>query len=80
MALEALMGLGTGEIILIVVVVVMVFGASRLPQLGEGLGRAIGSFKRALGGAKEIESSVKSAVNDAGDQGKESPKPASKAG
>jgi sec-independent protein translocase protein TatA len=80
MALEALMGLGTGEIILIVVVIVMVFGASRLPQLGEGLGRAIGSFKRALGGAKEIESSVKSAVHDAGDQGKESPKPASKAG
>ncbi len=82
MTSEALMGLGTGEIILIVVVIVMVFGASRLPQLGDGLGRAIGSFKRALGGAKEIESSVKSAVKDAGEQPKasESPKPADKVG
>ena len=44
------MGLGTGEIILIVLVVVLVFGGSKLPQLGDGLGRAIGSFKRALGG------------------------------
>jgi sec-independent protein translocase protein TatA len=82
MTLEAPMGLGTGEIILIVVVVVMVFGASRLPQLGEGLGRAIGSFKRALGGAKEIETSIKSAVQDAGDHPKtsESPTPADKVG
>lgn len=60
------MGLGTGEIILIIVVVMVVFGASRLPQLGDGLGRAIGSFKKALGGTREIESSVKGAVRDAG--------------
>ncbi len=53
------MGLGTGEIILIVFVVVLVFGASRLPKLGSDLGRAIASLKRALGGAKEIEDSVK---------------------
>jgi sec-independent protein translocase protein TatA len=53
------MGLGTGEIILIVLVVMVVFGASKLPQLGDGLGRAIGNFKRAVSGAKEIEVSVK---------------------
>ncbi len=49
------MGLGTGEIILIFLVVMVVFGASKLPQLGDGLGRAIKNFKRAVSGAGEIE-------------------------
>jgi sec-independent protein translocase protein TatA len=72
------MGLGTGEIILIIVVIMVVFGASRLPQLGDGLGRAIGSFKKALGGTREIESSVKDAVRDAGKADSEA-KPTDKA-
>jgi sec-independent protein translocase protein TatA len=59
------MGLGTGEIILIVIVVMLVFGASKLPQLGDGLGRAIGSFKRAISGASEITVSSKKAAEDA---------------
>jgi sec-independent protein translocase protein TatA len=63
------MGLGTGEIILIIVVIMVVFGASRLPQLGDGLGRAIRSFKGALGSTREIESSVTGAVRDAGKPG-----------
>ncbi len=58
------MGLGTGEIILIATVVILVFGASKLPQLGEGLGRAIGSFKRALSGTSEIESAAKKTEHD----------------
>jgi sec-independent protein translocase protein TatA len=58
------MGLGTGEIILIIFVIVIVFGASKLPQLGDGLGRAIGSFKRALGGSNEVEASPKKAERD----------------
>ena len=53
------MGLGTGEIILIFLVVMVVFGATKLPQLGDGLGKAIKNFKRAVGGANEIEVSVK---------------------
>jgi sec-independent protein translocase protein TatA len=53
------MGLGTGEIILIFLVVMIVFGATKLPQLGDGLGRAIKNFKRAIGGANEIEVSAK---------------------
>jgi sec-independent protein translocase protein TatA len=72
------MGLGTGEIILIIVVIMVVFGASRLPQLGDGLGRAIGSFKKALGGTREVESSVKDAVRDAGKSDSEA-KPTDKA-
>jgi sec-independent protein translocase protein TatA len=53
------MGLGTGEIILIFLVVMVVFGASKLPQLGDGLGRAIKNFKRAITSANEIEVSPK---------------------
>ncbi len=39
--------LGTPEILAILAVVVLLFGASKLPQLGKGLGEAIGNFKRA---------------------------------
>ena len=53
------MGLGTGEIVLIFLVVMVVFGASKLPQLGDGLGRAIKNFKRAVSSANEIEVSPK---------------------
>ncbi len=53
------MGLGTGEIILIAFVIMLLFGATKLPKVGEGLGRAIGSFKRALRGFNEVEASAK---------------------
>ncbi|MBN2577003.1 MAG: twin-arginine translocase TatA/TatE family subunit [Deltaproteobacteria bacterium] len=59
------MGLGTGEIILIFVVVMVVFGASKLPQLGDGLGRAIKNFKRAVTSANEIEVAPKKPESNA---------------
>lgn len=69
------MGLGTGEIILIFLVVMVVFGASKLPQLGDGLGRAIKNFKRAVTSANEIEvSPKKSEINGAASS--EKPEPA----
>jgi sec-independent protein translocase protein TatA len=40
-------------------VILVVFGASKLPQLGDGLGRAIKNFKRAVTSASEIEVSPK---------------------
>ena len=75
------MGLGSGEIILIFVVVMMVFGASKLPQLGDGLGRAIKNFKRAVTSANEIDVSPKKPeIDGAAQSGKqESPKPTDKA-
>ncbi|MSQ82478.1 MAG: twin-arginine translocase TatA/TatE family subunit [Myxococcales bacterium] len=39
--------LGTWEIIAILAVVVLLFGSTKLPQLGKGLGEAIGNFKKA---------------------------------
>jgi sec-independent protein translocase protein TatA len=42
-------GLGMPELLVILVIVVIIFGASRLPQLGEGLGKAIRGFKKGIG-------------------------------
>ena len=48
-------GMGFGELVLILLIVVVVFGATKLPQLGDGLGRAIKNFKRGVNGANEID-------------------------
>ena len=53
------MSLGTGEIILIFIVVMVIFGSTKLPQLGDGLGRAIKNFKRAVSSQNEIDVSAK---------------------
>jgi len=46
-------GLGMPELLVILVIVVIIFGASRLPQLGEGLGKAIKGFKKGISDANE---------------------------
>jgi sec-independent protein translocase protein TatA len=43
----ATMGLGFGELILILAIVLLVFGARRLPQLGDAIGKTLKSFKAA---------------------------------
>lgn len=41
-------GLGMWELLVILMIVVVIFGASRLPQLGKGLGEGIRNFKQSL--------------------------------
>lgn len=41
-------GLGMPELLVILVIVLVIFGANRLPQLGEGLGKAIKGFKKGI--------------------------------
>jgi len=41
------MRLGLGEILIILVVVLLVFGPNKLPQLGDALGKTLRNFKRA---------------------------------
>lgn len=41
-------GLGLGELLVILLVLVLLFGASKLPQLGSGLGEGIRSFRKAF--------------------------------
>lgn len=50
-------GIGTGEVIVIVLVVLLLFGAKRIPELMKSMGKGIKSFKE---GMKDIESDIKS--------------------
>lgn len=52
-----LRGIGPLEIILILVVVMIVFGVGRLPEVGSGLGKGIREFKKQLTNDKVDESS-----------------------
>jgi sec-independent protein translocase protein TatA len=48
------MGLGIPELVIIVTILVLIFGANRLPELARGVGRGIRNFKDATReGAKE---------------------------
>ncbi len=41
-------GLGMPEILLILVVVLLIFGAARLPEIGRALGKSMSEFKRGM--------------------------------
>ncbi len=43
-------GLGFQELLIILVVALIIFGPSKLPQIGSGLGKAIRDFKKGVGG------------------------------
>ena len=63
-------GMDFGELVLILIIVVVVFGSTKLPQLGDGLGKAIKNFKRAVNAQNEIDVSPtkKGEIDDAGDK------------
>ncbi|MCE2392409.1 MAG: twin-arginine translocase TatA/TatE family subunit [Proteobacteria bacterium] len=46
---------GTTELIIILVIVIVIFGASRLPQIGKGLGEGIKNFRSGVKEAPEID-------------------------
>ena len=46
-------GLGIGELVIILVIVTVIFGATKLPQLGDGLGKAIRNFKKSVSSGDE---------------------------
>ena len=48
-------GIGTQELLIILVVALVIFGANKLPEVGSGLGRAIRNFKRAASEPDEID-------------------------
>ncbi|HEX6726360.1 MAG TPA: twin-arginine translocase TatA/TatE family subunit [Nitrospira sp.] len=57
--------LGFTELILILMIVLIIFGAGKLPQLGEGLGKAIKGFKKSVHEADAIEADAQAAVQQA---------------
>ena len=52
-------GLGLPEITIILLVVAVLFGARRIPQVGEALGKGIRNFKRSVTGEDDIDVSPK---------------------
>ena len=48
-------GLGTQELILVLIIVVVLFGATKLPQIGSGIGQAIRNFKKSVSEAETID-------------------------
>lgn len=64
---RSLFGLGLPELAVIAGIAALVFGPSKLPELGRGLGKTLKSFQSA---AKEFEQELKDATKDDGQGGK----------
>ena len=48
-------GIGTTELLIVLGIVIVLFGARRLPELGSGVGKAIKNFKAGISGKDEID-------------------------
>ncbi len=48
-------GLGWMELVIILVIVLVIFGAGKLPEIGTGLGKGIKNFRKATKGEDEID-------------------------
>jgi sec-independent protein translocase protein TatA len=48
-------GLGTGELIIILIIALVIFGGSKIPELGAALGKGIKNFKKGLSSIDEDE-------------------------
>ncbi len=61
-------GLGMQELIIVLIIVVILFGASRLPELGKGIGQAIKNFKKATSEPDEIDVTPKKPVGESSEK------------
>jgi sec-independent protein translocase protein TatA len=64
---------GMGELVVILLIVLVVFGANKLPGIGDALGRSIKNFKKAstTDDSKEIEANAGGKELEAGSKAKE---------
>ena len=69
-----LFNLGTGEIIVIVLVILLLFGGKKIPELMKGVGKGVKSFKQGL---NAVEDEIKTASDD-DTKGKSASNPADK--
>jgi len=48
-------GIGMPEMLVVLVIVLVIFGAGKLPEIGKGLGKGIRNFRKATSGMDEID-------------------------
>jgi sec-independent protein translocase protein TatA len=56
-------GLGMQELVVILIIILVLFGATRLPEIGKGIGQAIRNFKKATSEPDEIDVTPKKSVS-----------------
>ncbi|NLW82244.1 MAG: twin-arginine translocase TatA/TatE family subunit [Desulfovibrionales bacterium] len=61
-------GIGIPELLIILVIVLIIFGANKLPEIGSGMGRAIKNFKKATSEPEEIDVTPKAEKKKDGDE------------
>ena len=52
---------GAGELIVVLLVILVLFGAKKIPDLAQGLGKGMKEFKKAI---KDVEEDITSAASD----------------
>jgi len=57
-------GIGMSELIVILVIVLIIFGAGKLPEIGKGLGKGIKNFKSAVTGNDDEDAAKKKEIDD----------------
>lgn len=65
--LLTIFGLGTGELVVIVLVVLLLFGGKKIPELMKGIGKGVRSFKQ---GMNDISDEINKPVDDKKDDEK----------
>ena len=72
-AMLAVMGLSGGELVLVLVVILVLFGAKRIPEFAKGLGKGINEFKKA---SREVTDEIERSVEETPPPAKPAPRPA----
>ena len=63
-------GIGMPELLVVMVIVLIIFGAGKLPEIGKGLGKGIRNFRKATSGLDEIDVTHKKNEKELRDKGK----------
>lgn len=66
-------GIGATELLIVLGIVIVLFGARRLPELGAGVGKAIRNFKAGLSGKDELDVTPQKGEVGEGGRGKQEP-------
>lgn len=61
-------GIGMPELLIILVIIFIIFGAGKLPEIGSALGKGIKNFKKASNEQNEIDVTPKKEDNNPGDK------------